>query len=259
MKRVFLLVAALFMAVTVMAQKPYWQEVSTVAVNRVAPRAEFVTFADKSMAKVGDFSASENYQLLNGTWKFLYFDAYGQVPENVTDPATDSSAWNDIKVPGNWERQGYGVAIYTNHPYEFKPHKPQPPQLPEENPVGVYRREFTLDKAWNGKDIYLNIAGAKSGVYVYVNGREVGYSEDSKSRAQFLINDYVNLDGENTLVLKIFRWSTGSYLECQDFWRISGIERDVYLSAQEKTSILDFDVVSTFGEDLKDGDRKSVV
>lgn len=253
MRRLLLFVVALLFSATAMAQTPYWKDVATVAVNRVAPRAEFVTYADKSAAVVGDFSTSENYKLLNGTWKFLYFDAYGQVPENVTDPATDSASWNDIKVPGNWERQGFGTAIYTNHPYEFKPHKPQPPQLPEENPVGVYRREFTIDKEWEGKDIFLNIAGAKSGVYVYINGQEVGYSEDSKSRAQFLINDYVNVDGENTLVLKIFRWSTGSYLECQDFWRISGIERDVYLTAQAKTSISDFNVISTFGEDLKDG------
>lgn len=253
MRKLLLSVAALCVAVAGLAQTPYWKDVATVEVNRVAPRAEFVTFADKATANVGAFATSENYQLLNGTWKFLYFDAYGEVPENVINPATDSSAWNDIKVPGNWERQGYGVAIYTNHPYEFKPHKPQPPQLPEQNPVGVYRREFTVDKAWEGKDIFLNVAGAKSGVYVYINGREVGYSEDSKTRAQFLINDYVNFDGENTLVLKIFRWSTGSYLECQDFWRISGIERDVYLSAQAKTSISDFDVISTFGEDLKDG------
>lgn len=253
MRRLLFFVAALLFSATSVAQTPYWKDVATVAVNRVAPRAEFVTYADKSAAVVGDFSTSENYKLLNGTWKFLYFDAYGQVPENVTDPATDSASWNDIKVPGNWERQGFGTAIYTNHPYEFKPHKPQPPQLPEENPVGVYRREFTIDKEWEGKDIFLNIAGAKSGVYVYINGQEVGYSEDSKSRAQFHINDYVNVDGENTLVLKIFRWSTGSYLECQDFWRISGIERDVYLTAQAKTSISDFDVISTFGEDLKDG------
>ena len=253
MRKLILSMLAVAMVVVAWAQTPYWQDVSTVAVNRVAPRAEFVTFADKAAAKVGNFATSDNYQLLNGTWKFLYFDAYGQVPENVTDPATDATSWDDIKVPGNWERQGYGTAIYVNHPYEFKPHKPQPPQLPEQNPVGVYRREFTVDKTWDGKDIYLNIAGAKSGVYVYINGREVGYSEDSKTRAQFLINDYVNVGGENTLVLKIFRWSTGSYLECQDFWRISGIERDVYLSAQAKTSISDFDVVSTFGEDLKDG------
>ncbi len=252
MKRYLVLSLLLIAGAVSYAQTPYWQDVATVEVGREYPRTEFVTYADKEAAVSRDFTASENYRLLNGTWKFLYFDAYGDVPENVTNPATDASSWNDIKVPGNWELQGYGVAIYTNHPYEFKTHKPQPPQLPEANPVGVYRREFTIDKEWSDKNIYLNLAGAKSGVYVYINGKEVGYSEDSKDNAQFLINDYVEV-GENTLVLKIFRWSTGSYLECQDFWRISGIERDVYLTAQEKTSIKDFEVISTFGEDLQDG------
>ncbi len=252
MRKYIVLSCLLIACVVSHAQTPYWQDVATVQVGREYPRTEFVTYADKKVAACREFAASENYRLLNGTWKFLYFDAYGMVPESVVDPATDSSSWNDIKVPGNWELQGYGVAIYTNHPYEFKTHNPRPPQLPEANPVGVYRREFTIDKQWCGKNIYLNLAGAKSGVYVYINGREVGYSEDSKDNAQFLINDYVE-EGENTLVLKIFRWSTGSYLECQDFWRISGIERDVYLTAQEKTSIKDFEVVSTFGEELRDG------
>ena len=159
------------------------------------------------------------------------------MPASATDPAEDSSSWDDIKVPGNWELQGHGTAIYVNHPYEFQTHNPQPPALPEANPVGVYRREFTIGPEWADKDIFLNLAGAKSGVYVYVNGREVGYSEDSKDLASFRITDYVK-QGENSLALKIFRWSTGSYLECQDFWRISGIERDVYLSAQAKTTTI---------------------
>ena len=252
MKRLILLVAGMWLASVGVCQTPYWQEVNTVAVNREEPRTEFVTYSSRQAAMGAKFDSSENYQLLNGTWKFKYYDAYGDVPANITEPSTDATSWNDIKVPGNWELQGHGTAIYVNHPYEFQPHNPQPPMLPEKNPVGVYRREFTVDKAWVGKDIFLNIAGAKSGVYVYINGKEVGYSEDSKTLARFRINDYLK-QGENTLVLKIFRWSTGSYLECQDFWRISGIERDVYLSAQAVTSIADFDVVSTFGEDLTDG------
>lgn len=140
---------------------------------------------------------------------------------------------------------GYGVAIYTNHGYEFKPRNPQPPQLPEANPVGVYQRDIEIPADWDGRDIFLHLEGAKSGVYVYINGQEVGYSEDSKNPAEFLINNYLK-PGKNSLVLKIFRWSTGSYLECQDFWRMSGIERDVFLFAQPKTHIRDFNVVSTW-------------
>ena len=110
----------------------------------------------------------------------------------------------------------------------WKPRNPQPPQLPETNPVGVYQRDIEIPADWDGRDIFLRLEGAKSGVYVYVNGQEVGYSEDSKNPAEFLINNYLK-PGKNSLVIKIFRWSTGSYLECQDFWRMSGIERDVFL------------------------------
>lgn len=252
MKKLILSFVGISLAMVGLCQKPYWQDVNTVAVNRELPRTEFVTYASREAALGAKFDASDNYQLLNGVWKFKYYDAYGDVPANITEPSADATSWHDIKVPGNWERQGFGTAIYVNQPYEFQPRNPQPPFLPEANPVGVYRREFTVDKAWDGKDIFLNIAGAKSGVYVYINGKEVGYSEDSKTLARFRINDFLK-QGANTLVLKIFRWSTGSYLECQDFWRVSGIERDVYLSAQSPVSIADFDVVSTFGEDLRDG------
>ena len=124
--------------------------------------------------------------------------------------------------------------------------------MPEANPVGVYRRDFEVPAGWDGRDIYLHIAGAKSGLYVYVNGKEVGYSEDSKNPAEFLINKYLQ-PGKNVLTLKIFRWSTGSYLECQDFWRLSGIERDVYLWSQPKIAVNDYRIVSTLDDTYKNG------
>ena len=148
--------------------------------------------------------------------------------------------------------QGFGTAIYTNHGYEFKPRNPQPPALPENNPVGIYRRDFEIPAGWDGRDVYLHINGAKSGLYVYINGREVGYSEDSKNPAEFLINPYLK-QGKNIVTLKIFRWSTGSYLECQDFWRISGIERDVYLWSQLKIAVNDFRIVSTLDDSYLNG------
>ncbi|EEC95724.1 glycosyl hydrolase family 2, TIM barrel domain protein, partial [Parabacteroides johnsonii DSM 18315] len=126
------------------------------------------------------------------------------------------------------------------------------PLLPETNPVGVYRRDFEIPAGWDGRDVYLHIAGAKSGLYVYVNGKEVGYSEDSKNPAEFLINKYLQ-PGKNVLTLKIFRWSTGSYLECQDFWRLSGIERDVYLWSQPKIAVNDYRIVSTLDDTYKNG------
>ena len=200
-------------------KKPYWQDIQTVSVNREEPRTDFMTFSDRTSALNSRFEESPYYHSLNGTWKFYFVEGYKQLPANITDPSVDASEWADIQVPGNWEVQGFGTAIYTNHGYEFKPRNPQPPTLPEANPVGVYRRDIDIPAEWMDKDIYLNIAGAKSGVYVYLNGREVGYNEDSKNPAEFLINPYVKA-GKNVLTLKIFRWSTGSYLECQDFWRM---------------------------------------
>ena len=231
---------------------PYWKDIQTVAVNKELPRSSFMSYPDRKTALDNNYAKSPYYSLLNGTWKFYYADAYHQLPADITEPTASTATWSDIEVPGNWEVQGHGTAIYTNHGYEFKARNPQPPELPETNPVGVYRRDFEIPADWDGRDIYLHIAGAKSGLYVYVNGKEVGYSEDSKNPAEFLINDYLK-PGNNVLTLKIFRWSTGTYLECQDFWRISGIERDVYLWSQPKTAIQDYRVVSTLDDSYKNG------
>ena len=233
-------------------KKPYWQDIQTVSVNREDPRTDFMTFTDRTSALNSSFEESPNYRSLNGTWKFYFVDSYKQLPDNITDPSVDASQWSDIQVPGNWEVQGFGTAIYTNHGYEFKPRNPQPPTLPEANPVGVYRRDIDIPAEWMDRDIFLHIAGAKSGVYVYVNGREVGYNEDSKNPAEFLINPYVKA-GKNVLTLKIFRWSTGSYLECQDMWRMSGIERDVFLHTQPKAAVRDFHLKSTLDDTYRNG------
>ena len=243
----------LFSAQTTYASSdlPYWKDIQTVSVNREAPRSAFMTYANREQAASMKYEQSPYYQLLNGTWKFYYVDSYKQLPENITSTA-NLDGWKDIQVPGNWEVQGFGTAIYSNHGYEFQPRNPQPPALPEQNPVGVYRREITVPADWDGRDIYLHIAGAKSGCYVYVNGKEVGYNEDSKNPAEYLINDYLQ-PGKNVLTLKIFRWSTGSYLECQDFWRMSGIERDVFLYSQPKASVNDFRITSTLDDTYKNG------
>ena len=233
-------------------KKPYWQDIQTVSVNREDPRTDFMTFKDRTSALNSSYEESPNYRSLNGTWKFYFVDNYKQLPDNITDPSVDASQWSDIQVPGNWEVQGFGTAIYTNHGYEFKPRNPQPPTLPEANPVGVYRRDIDIPAEWMDRDIFLHIAGAKSGVYVYVNGREVGYNEDSKNPAEFLINPYVKA-GKNVLTLKIFRWSTGSYLECQDMWRMSGIERDVFLHTQPKAAVRDFHLKSTLDDTYRNG------
>jgi len=234
------------------AAADYRLDPKTVSVNKVPPRAAFMTYGDRNTALTGRYESSDYYRSLNGTWKFYYTDDCRELPADVTDPSADAASWADIQVPGNWERQGFGTALYTNHQYEFWTYKPQPPLLPEATPAGVYRRDFEIPQAWEGRDIYLHLAGAKSGVYVYVNGQEVGYNEDSKNPAEFLLNDYLR-PGKNVLTLKIYRWSTGSFLECQDFWRISGIERDVFLWSQPKAAIRDFRIKSTLDDSYRNG------
>jgi beta-galactosidase len=254
------LVSFLFMIVAIKSQEklPYWKDVSIVAVNKEAPRTTFMSYdniddASRSVASpYFDYTNSKYYCLLNGNWKFYFVNGYKDLPADITDTGKSLTGWTDIKVPGNWELQGHGEAFYVNQPYEFATHNPTPPLLPEENPVGVYRRDIEIPADWMSRDIYLHLAGAKSGLYVYVNGKEVGYSEDSKDPAEILISPYLNA-GKNTLTLKIFRWSTGSWLECQDFLRMSGIERDVFIWSQPKTAIKDFRVVSTLDDTYKDG------
>lgn len=242
----------LLLLLSVLQIVPFWQDVNVTSVNAVKPRTDFMTYESRDNALTLRYENSRRYQSLNGTWKFLYVDAYKQLPHGVTNADYNTSDWKNITVPGNWEVQGFGTAIYTNHGYDFAPSNPQPPQLPEKNPVGVYSRTFTVPQAWAGKEVYLALDGAKSGVYVYVNGHEVGYNEDSKSKVEYRINPYLR-QGNNTLTLKIFRYSTGSYLECQDFWRMSGIERDVYLWAQDKVSLCDFNVKSTLDDSYRNG------
>lgn len=261
MKNICILLIALFNVINqilgadlnnVTEKKPYWQDVDVVSVNKEEARTSFMSYHDEMSALSGEYENSKYYYLLNGIWKFYYSDSHKNINDEMLQPETDLSSWNDITVPGNWELQGYGTPIYTNHGYEFKALNPQPPILPDDIPVGLYRRNINIPSEWLDRDLYLHIAGAKSGVYVYINGKEVGYNEDSKNPAEFLINDYVKA-GENTLALKIFRWSTGSYLECQDFWRISGIERDVFIYSQPKVSVKDFRVISTLDDTYKDG------
>lgn len=253
MKNKWLIFLALWLNVSVLFAKiPYWQDVQAFAVNKEYPRTAFMTYPDRATALQYQFEKSPYYLLLNGEWKFYFVDAYKQLPDDVQNPKMDVSDWKTIKVPGNWELQGFGVPIYTNIGYEFQPSNPQPPKLPENNPVGVYRRDFSIPEGWLQRDVFLHLAGIKSGAYVYVNGHFVGYSEDSKSAAEFNIDKYI-VKGNNTLVLKVFRWSTGSFLECMDFWRISGIERDVFVYSQPKTSVRDFRIVSSLEDDYKTG------
>ena len=209
-------------------------------------RTELSYYSSRKDALEKGFSQSPLHMDLNGLWDFAFASddkSIGGEPES----------WGSIKVPGNWELQGYDYPVYVNTIYEFATINPQPPQLPEQIPVGTYRRYFTLPESWQGMELYLNVCGAKGGTYVYCNGEYIGYAEDAKDLARFDITSAVKA-GENELRIYISKWSTGSYLECMDFWRISGIERDVYLSAEPAAlKNFDFELVSDVSADGKTG------
>ena len=254
MKRISILLVSFFaMVAGVSAEVPHWKNLDVFSVNAETERTELIFWSDWREALTGDFEKSDNYLDLNGTWKFKYHDTQaGMDPLIGQTTAEQAQDWADIKVPGNWEVQGFGIPVYVNTDFEFMTWNPKPPFIPEENPTGVYFRTFEVPEAWEGRQVYLNLAGAKSGVYVYVNGTEVGYNEDSKDLARFNITPYLK-EGANDLVLKMYRYSTGSYLECMDFFRISGIERNVYLSSEKYNTKFDINVVSTLDEACEDG------
>lgn len=199
----------------------------------VTRRHETVFFDSEKDALTKEFEQSPNYVSLNGVWDFRY---YGSVQEMLAaqEPSQSTAAQNapsTINVPGNWEVQGFGTAVYVNIPYEFCPRNPQPPRLPDMIPTGVYSRTITPEFG-EGEKCYLNLCGVKGGAYVFVDEQFVGYGEDSKDLVRYDITPFVRSGKEAVLRLVVTRWCTGSYLECQDFWRISGIERDVYLSRE---------------------------
>ncbi|MBK1875482.1 glycoside hydrolase family 2 TIM barrel-domain containing protein [Pelagicoccus mobilis] len=234
------ILGTLFLSGTVVAT-PEWQDPNVFQVNEEPARASFHSAPDRDSAIARNPASQSNYQLLNGDWKFKWVPTPDQAPRDFAAVDFDDTEWNSIPVPSNWEFEGYGIPHYVNHPHEFSlGKKPRPPELPaDNNPVGSYRHKFEIPKSWAGQAIYLNFGAVKSACYLWINGQQVGYSEDSKLPAEFNITDYVN-PGSNTLALQVFRYSDGSYFEAQDMWRVSGIERDVWLFSTPKTRIRDF-------------------
>ncbi len=221
-------------------------------INKTPPHATLYPYATVDQALKNDPSESPFYHSLNGTWKFMWVRSPKDRPLDFQDPTVDVSGWDNIPVPSNWELQGYGIPIYVNQPYEWTRH-PDPPHVPHDyNPVGSYRHDFDIPDDWDGREIFIHFGAVKSAMYLWINGRKVGYSQGSKTPAEWDITKYVK-PGRNTLAVQVFRWSDGSYLECQDFWRISGIERDVYLFATPKVHIRDFFVQSLLINNYRDG------
>ena len=208
--------------------------------NKLPARATFYTSPEAAGASIEGPDLTGQYRSLDGVWKFHWARSPEERPMGFEAPQYDVSGWNDIPVPANWELHGYGTPIYTNHPYPFYwKQTPNPPDIPDGwNPVGSYRRDFELPAQWKGQRILLHFGAVKSAFFLWVNGERIGYSQGSKLPAEFDISDAVR-KGTNTLALEVYRWSDGSFLECQDFWRLSGIEREVWLHARPQTHLAD--------------------
>jgi len=248
---------ALLLPLTVMAQNnsdnpPDWENQHVFGINKEAAHATFTPFQSIQQVLSDRPDESPYYKSLNGIWKFKWVRKPADRPMDFYKTSENVDDWDNIPVPSNWELQGYGVPIYVNIKYPFMK-QPDPPNIPDDyNPVGSYRREFTIPEDWDGRRVVLHFGAAKSAMYVWVNGKKVGYSQGSKTPAEFDITQYLK-KGSNTLALQIFRWSDGSYLEDQDFWRLSGIERNVYLYSTPKLFIQDFRAKSLLGDQYRDG------
>lgn len=233
--------------------QPDWEEPEVVAINRLPMRASYFAFESLALAQAGDRARSARFLSLNGMWKFSWVDHPDKRTKDFYKTEFDDSRWIEFPVPSNWEFKGYGVPIYVNIPYEFNVSNPQPPDIPDSlNPVGSYRKMFTLPAGWDGMQVYIHLGAVKSAFYIWVNGQKVGYSEDSKLEAEFDITPYVR-KGNNVVALEVYRWCDGSYLECQDFWRVSGIERDVYLYARPRVHFYDIWITSVLDNLYQDG------
>lgn len=264
MKNNLLFLSLLFIPLTGISQSDRYSVITDPNItsdNREAPRSTFSSYTNEESAIKNNRKDGTHRIPLNGIWKFNYVENFNDRPTEFMKEGFDASKWADIKVPGNWERQGFGVPIYVNQTYEFTSSakiepfwkKPNPPYVPEEwNPTGTYLREFNLPKDWNGKNIYLSADGTKGAAFFYLNGNYIGMNKDGKTPARFNITKDVK-SGKNVLSVQIHRFSDANYLECQDFWRLSGFERDVYLYAQPKLHIRDFYAKTPLDNEYKNG------
>lgn len=248
-KQVPFLLLVLIVSIFTYAETPDWENPKVFAINNELTRATSLPYSNEELAIKDDFTLSPYYLLLDGNWKFSWVPKPAQRPIDFYKDDYDVSGWKEIKVPGNWEMQGYGKPIYTNIVYPFPKN---PPFIPHnDNPVGSYRRDFDLPSNWDGRRVFLHFENGTAAMYVWVNGQKVGYNQGTKSPVEFDITSYVK-KGKNSLSCEVYRWSDGSYLEDQDFWRLSGFERSIYLYSTDQTRIQDFFVHTDLDSKYKD-------
>lgn len=231
--------------------KQTWHSDHTIfGINKINPHADFFAFETEHLAKEGKVENSNRIISLNGNWEFQWVKSPKDRIKEFYKKGLDDSGWGTIPVPANWEVEGFGHPIYLDERYPFTTKWPDAPE--DYNPVGTYRHEFTIPDVWSDDDIILHFAGAKSAMYLYINEQFIGYSQGSKTAAEFDISSFIN-KGENLLAIQMYRWSDASYLESQDMLRMSGIEREVFLYTKPKVAISDFQVIADLDDDFENG------
>lgn len=232
-----------------------WQDESVNEVNRAAMHTHFFAYENAEKAGSDVKENSKNFMSMNGSWKFFWVKNADQSPTDFWKVGYNDKGWDDMKVPAVWELNGYGDPIYVNIGYPWRnQYKNNPPHVPtEKNHVGSYRREFVIPADWSGKDIVAHFGAVSSNMYLWVNGKFVGYSEDSKLEAEFDLTPYVKPGQKNLIAFQVFRWCDGSYFEDQDFFRYTGVARDCYLYARNKKRIDDIRVVPDLDAEYKSG------
>jgi beta-galactosidase len=228
---------------------PDWENPQVVGRNKEPGHCTLVPYLNTSTALKCERQASKFYQSLNGKWNFNWVSKPSDRPVDFYKPRYDVSGWDEIPVPSNWQMHGYGRPIYLNVRY---PYPVNPPNIPHNyNPVGSYRTEFRIPETWENRQVFLHFDGIKSASYIWINGRKVGYSQDSMLPAEFNVTKYLR-KGKNILAVEVYRWSDGSYLEDQDMWRLSGIYRNVYLFSTPQVHIRDFAVRTDLDDNYTD-------
>jgi beta-galactosidase len=238
-------------AVQVDASRPDWENPAVNARGKLPAAATHFAFESREAALAADPTRSTRYKTLDGLWSFSFSPSSDDVPNGFEKPGYDVSRWKTIKVPAMWQAEGYDQPRYNNIVYPFTANRPLIPHAT--NPVGSYRRTFEVPATWSGQAVILHIGAAGSAYQVWVNGVEAGYSEDSKLPSEFDVTALLKPGQQNIVAIQIHRWSDGSYLEDQDFWRVSGIERSVYLKAVPQTRLTDLFVHASLDKDYRDG------
>lgn len=247
---IYTILLAILQATVLFAQTPDWENQHVFARNKADAYATSFPFESRAKALVNKRNKSAYFLSLNGTWKFHWSKRPADRPKDFYKTSFDTGKWDNFTVPANWEVNGYGVPHYLDVSYPFPAN---PPKIPHNyNPVGSYKRTFNLPQNWQQREVFIHFGAVHSAMYLWINGKKVGYSQDSKLPAEFNITKFVR-PGQNQVAVEVYRWSDGSYLEDQDFWRLSGIEREVFVYSTPQTRIKDFFVLADLDKTYKNG------